>query len=972
MHYDLFISYSRRDNTDGRVSKLIERIKADFRSFANRSLEAWVDVDQIRVMHDWQRELQQKVRDATLLVTVISPNYLNSKYCESEFNHYLEHEASRGLPDGGVVPIYFVEVPGWNDADYDERAAEWICLLRRRQAIDLRRWNGSGEPLPQHPEVEEGIAELAKRIRPLLEHAAVVNRSLGNIDRHNPHFVGRVEDLSRLHQTLLAGRTGVLAAIHGIGGMGKTALAVEYAHAFAGEYGGGRWQVRCEGRDDLRLALASLAPPLHVEFNEAERLDLNLQFERIIAELRKLADANAPHRCLLVLDNVDQPALLEPAQTKHLPSGYWLHLIVTTQLGKADLHWQQRELAFLPVDELPEAEAVQVIEGYQQNGQFKNNDEREAAVEIVRLLGGLTLAVETAAIFLSKFEDVTCRAFLERLRGEGLEGLEAAAGQANVEVQHGERRLTATLRPMLERLTEAERLALKFAALLPADNIALPWIKTLVAEDYPEIGQEASPGYPDAWQNIVRRLMSLRLLLSAPVQDQSGKLLVARMHRLLQEVMKVESGADKAGLEDELISLAKDRCSFLEEGWLAWANRWEIEPLRALSESLLQRGHKEASWLAISIGRRLLNLARYAEAEPLMRRALAIDEQIYGVEHPRVAIEMSNLAQLLQDTNRLAEAEPLMRRSLAIDAQSYGDEHPHVAVDLNNLASLLQQTNRLTEAEPLMRRALVIDEQSYGDEHPSVAGDLNNLAQLLKATNRLTEAEPLMRRALAIDEHSYGAEHPRMAIELNNLAQLLKATNRLAEAEPLMRRSLAIDEQIYDAEHPNIAIRLNNLAQLLTKTNRLAEAEPLMRRVVMIFEQTYGKAHPNVAAALNNLAQLLQDTNRLAEAEPLMRRSLAIDEQSYGAEHPIVAMRLNNLALLLEVTNRLAEAEPLMRRAVEITVRFKVTTGHEHLGLQKAIGNYVGVLEALGQSEEQIRAQLNEVGRPYDLQLGDE
>ena len=88
---------------------------------------------------------------------------------------------------------------------------------------------------------------------------------------------------------------------------------------------------------------------------------------------------------------------------------------------------------------------------------------------------------------------------------------------------------------------------------------------------------------------------------------------------------------------------------------------------------------------------------------------------------PTSPSDLNNLAQLLQATNRLAEAEPLMRRALAIDEQSYGPEHPDVATDLNNLAALLQATNRLAEAEPLMRRALAIDEQSYGPEHPDVA-----------------------------------------------------------------------------------------------------------------------------------------------------------------------------------------------------------------------------------------------------------
>ena len=135
---------------------------------------------------------------------------------------------------------------------------------------------------------------------------------------------------------------------------------------------------------------------------------------------------------------------------------------------------------------------------------------------------------------------------------------------------------------------------------------------------------------------------------------------------------------------------------------------------------------------------------------------------------------------------------------------SFGTDHPDVASDLNNLAQLLKATNRLAEAEPLMRRALAIDEASFGTDHPNVASDLNNLAQLLQATNRLAEAEPLMRRALAIDEPSFGKDHPRVAIRLNNLAQLLKATNRLAEAEPLDRRGL----KSYLTSPPLPAIRI--------------------------------------------------------------------------------------------------------------------------------------------------------------------
>ena len=161
-----------------------------------------------------------------------------------------------------------------------------------------------------------------------------------------------------------------------------------------------------------------------------------------------------------------------------------------------------------------------------------------------------------------------------------------------------------------------------------------------------------------------------------------------------------------------------------------------------------------------------------------MRRALAIVEQSYGAEHPKVAVNLNNLADLLKNTNRQAEAEPLMRRTLAIDEQSYGPEHPDVARDLNNLAKLLRETNRSADANPLQRHALAILERSYGTEHSMVAIGLNNLGQILQMTNHLNEAEPLMRRCRTIlyqFQIKTGHEHPRWKTYSDNYRKLLEA-----------------------------------------------------------------------------------------------------------------------------------------------------------------------------------------------------
>jgi tetratricopeptide (TPR) repeat protein len=114
---------------------------------------------------------------------------------------------------------------------------------------------------------------------------------------------------------------------------------------------------------------------------------------------------------------------------------------------------------------------------------------------------------------------------------------------------------------------------------------------------------------------------------------------------------------------------------------------------------------------------------------------LAFDEASLGADHPEVSVRLSNLAQLLQDTNRLAEAEQLMRHALAIDEATLGADHSAIAIDLNNLASLLYATNRLAEAEPLMRRHLVIFlafQRDTGHPHPHRDVAIENYRILLE------------------------------------------------------------------------------------------------------------------------------------------------------------------------------------------------------------------------------------------------
>ena len=379
--------------------------------------------------------------------------------------------------------------------------------------------------------------------------------------------------------------------------------------------------------------------------------------------------------------------------------------------------------------------------------------------------------------------------------------------------------------------------------------------------------------------------------------------------------------------------------------------RWaecEEQQRHALAEAEELVDAKLVAWASNELAQLLQHTGRLGEAEPMMRRALQLNESAYSTQHPAVAICLNNLGNLLHATGRLEEAEPLMRRALEIDEAAFGEEHQTMAARLSNLAQILRDTNRIEEAEALMRKALEIDVAAFGERNPRVAISLNNLATLLRDTNRIEEAETLMRKALEIDVAAFGERNPRVAISLNNLATLLRDTNRIEEAETLMRRALEINEAAFGERHPATAVHLNNLSQVLRDTNRTEEAEALMRRALEIDVTSLGEQHPSVAVVLANLAFLLMDTDRIEEAERLMWRALEIDEAVYGEQHPKVAKDLNNLALLLEDDNRGDEAEPLMRRSIDILNRYGRQTGQEHGYFQAINANYQAFQRATG------------------------
>ena len=399
----------------------------------------------------------------------------------------------------------------------------------------------------------------------------------------------------------------------------------------------------------------------------------------------------------------------------------------------------------MPLDVFSEEAALEFLMAEAQGAAQRPAETRAAAAQLAQDLGRLPLALAIARAHawsmgwtFAQYRNHLAQ-MLERDRTKGVDYPRSIAATFTLAIEKA--KATAP---------EAERL-LAIAAYLAPDRIPLAIV---TADVMPEIEKGEA----------VAALAEVSLVTRETLDDGSPAI---SLHRLVQEVMRRrlgEGAAETAALATRLVADAYPGGEQDPSDVRNWPACRRLEAHAAAVLAFAPETGEAAQKTSRLLNQYALHLmarADYAQAEPLYRRALAIDEESFGPGHPKVATDLNNLAQLLKATNRLAEAEPLMRRALAIDEESFGPGHPNVATALNNLALLLQATNRLAEAEPLMRRAMAIDEASFGPGHPNVAIALNNLAQLLQATNRLAEAEPLMRRALAIDEQSFGPGHPK-------------------------------------------------------------------------------------------------------------------------------------------------------------------------------------------------------------------
>ncbi len=914
MPYDLFISYSRHDNSDGRITQLVERIKSDFEAFANRPLELFFDIsieDGIKGMEDWRLKILKGLRESRMLIACLSPSYLRSEYCEWEFNEYIKHEISRAFFGDGIAPIYFVEIPGWTDNDFEHNRTDWIAELHHRQHFDFRPWFYSGEDCLREVAVNERMRQLSTQLKERITKGERAEHCLGNIDANNTHFIGRSSEMRRLRtQFVEPGAIGVLTAIHGLGGVGKTAIAIQYAHAFADQYGGGRWLVRCEGKVELQEAISELAAPLAIKLNNEELKDITQKFQRVMAELRRLVDLHEPHRCLIVLDNVDKSELLEPSKTQVLPSEDWLHVIVTTRLGETDLFGTHKSRAFLPVDELLESDALELIQTYQPGGLFQNDLEQNAAIEIVHVLDRYTLAIETAAVFLGQFAfDVKCSDFLIRLKKEGVVGLDNASRESTEGVLHGEKSLAATLRPTFERLSKEEKLVLFYSSLLPADNIPLPWIRMLITKKFPDFGIDSEPGYPDIWIKLLCRLISFRLLQITNQKDNSGRPVIVKMHRIVQQLVSSFFSDNELKTENAIFELSV----LLFQSSIEICNNqvnnqqfWVLESLYKSIHIWLINNRLYAQNSAVYCCSALRNYGYYGLAlklAELVLRQLSNEISNSGISYIWFH-NLAGIAALYLGDSYTAELHFLSSEKL-LDNQKT-DSFDRLD-SLTNIGCLYRETFRPELALNPSKQALQLAEKLYTQNAPEVGIICANLGLVLQDLCKLKEAIPLFQRAVNI--HLYNKEFVLTTCQnLSTLAEALRNQGLIAEAEINAKKAYTLANDFGHNQHPIYINILNNLAGIYEEKELYKDARSLYKSALEVAILSYGCSSRHLSLCYNNLGVNSIYIGNLDEAKEELQKSFELEFHQNKPNYQKLAHRELNISITYLLMNNYEES----------------------------------------------------------------
>ncbi|WP_158708544.1 FxSxx-COOH system tetratricopeptide repeat protein [Streptomyces sp. NRRL S-244] len=669
-------------------------------------------------------------------------------------------------------------------------------------------------------------------------------------------FIGRAGELRALDAAFSEAGHAVVHTVHGLGGVGKSALA---AHWAAGRPEAVRWWITADSTSAVDAGLAALARALH------PRLTSQPAEEQTETVMRWLATHD---QWLLVLDNVEDPAHIRPLLDR-IPGGLvlitsrratgWHHDATSSRLGTLS-----------PTDAVELFARVLTHHGPRETG---------GANALCEELGYLALAVEQAAAYCAE-TGITPRDYLGMLAEHP-----ATVFAAGPEGSESDRTVALIWRLTLDRLTDTPLAGdiQRILAWYSPDRIPRDLLDALAE--------------PPERATAIGRLIAYSMV----VDNHDGTLSV---HRLVQALARTADPRDPHR-RTAAINQARGQATTL----LANAFPTELDQprnwprFRALlphSDTLTSLHTPDHDTVHTA---RILNCAAvFRQAQglpaaivPTFERVLDIRERVLGSDHPHTLISRNNLAYAYQEAGQPGRAIPLYERTLREFERVLGDEHPDTMMTSNNLAGAHQKAGDIRRAIQLFERTLQDRERVLGKRAPDTLVSRNNLAAAYQEAGDVNRAIPVLERSLEECERVLGDDHPTTLTFSNNLAAAYQEAGDADHSILLYERTLEICERVLGKDHPTTIISREDLAAAYRAAGDLDRAITLHKRTLHGQEQELGQDHPNTLASRSNLALLYAAAGDLNRATRLYEVLLKDCERVLRSGDPVTAQVRANL-----------------------------------------------------------------------------
>jgi tetratricopeptide (TPR) repeat protein len=814
---DYFISYTKADRAW--AEWIAWQLKTEGSTVV---LQAWDMVPGLDFLH----EMQKATTTAKRTLAVLSPAYFTSQFSEAEWRVAFADDPSgeqRRLVPVRVVdfkPAGLLATRIYIDLVGKDRQAARVALLEgikaQPAAVPTEEPGFPGE----QPAAVEVFAPAQEEPR--------LPSALPSVWRvpypRNWSFTGRQDMLEELAAGLGGGTaTAITQAIAGLGGVGKTSLAVEYVYRQRGALDV-VWWVRAEEPATLTSDFTALAAALNLP--EQTQTDPVV----VVAALHRWLAGHG--RWLLIFDNVTQPEDVTPL----LPPAGGGQVLVTSRWA-AWGEWAKP----LRLEVLSRNEAVAFV-----RKRTGTTDERGAAA-LAETLGDLPLALAEAAAYIEETQ-VGLEEYLQLVQERAVElfGLAQPTG--------AERRVATVWSLSLERVRGEA----------PAADELLHLCAFLAPDDIPRsLPREHAALLPEELGQLARDLLAYNKALGVLGRYSLATVTPAALglHRLVQAVIRARL-KDREGPWAQVAVELLD-AAFPEDSWevARWPTCQRLLPhLLAVTEHgerLKVAGeHTEAVLYRASIY--LRSRGRPRQARPLAERALALTQQALEPDDPTVGDRHDELGRALREAGDYPAARHHLEQALAIHTAAYGADDSRIGDRHNELGVVLWNLGDLDGARTQLERALAIGQATLGPNHPTMATRHDNLGTVLRLLGDLDGARSQHQRTLEIGQAILGPDHTTMATAHSNFGTVLWQLGDLDGARTQLERALAIGQASVGPDHPDMASSHSNLGLVLRDLGDLDGARTQLERALAIGQATLGPNHPTMVIIRDGLDYVLR------------------------------------------------------------------------------------------------------------------